>query len=311
MPVGSSQGQTYDDAFDFAVQTAHQNAEADKTEQQGISGFFSKIFGGGEAEAKPTPVIKGDPDPGYPTNEDADFAKKHGFAYGQEWENFFNGSAARVMGYDFTPKDKKGKPVTSQTAFVPLSGEGLSPRDATIGNSKVLDLNDPKFLDIKEKLKNNYAKAALAVNRDPIASLGFSPDRVTVDSILGSKGNLATIAGAYSKDTDQIYSNLSSHSNIVHESIHRGLEQLFRRSPEAVEEFNKMKINEEYIVRHLMTKTMGNPELGLGDIGDKQIKTANYLFNDSSFAKDLQAGLKKLQYIAVQEIAKKHPGGPR
>lgn len=305
MPIGSSQGQTYADAFDFTVQTAHQNAEADKTEQQSISGFFSKIFGGGEAEAKPTPVIKGDPDPGYPSSEDADFAKKHGFAYGTEWEKFFNDSAARVMGFDSDAKDKKGKVTSSK--FVPLSGQGMKGDALREAPSKVLDLDDPKFKETKELLKDRFAKAALAVNRDPIASLGFSPNRIMIDTVLDK----ANIAGMYMRDQDKIYSNMSSHSNIVHESIHRGLEQLFQRSPEAVEAFNKMKIDEEHIVRHLMTKTMGNPELGLGDAGDKQIKAANYLFNDSYFAKDLQAGLKKLQYIAVQEIAKKHPGGPR
>lgn len=304
MPIGTSTGKSYDDQFDLAVDTF----KSEETEQQSISNFFGRLFGGGE---KPIPIIKGDAPTSYPTNEDADFAKQHGFAYGKDWENFFNDSAARVMGYDFIPKDKKGKPVPSQARFATLTAEGLNTQETIDSPSKVLDLNDPKFIDIKEKLKNNYAKAALAVNRDPIASLGFSPNKVTMDVDLVRPGESATIGGLYSKDKDQIYSNLSSHSNIVHESIHRGLEQLFQRNPEAAKTFKEMHLNEEYIVRHIMDTVMGNPEEGLGSLGDKQIKDSRYFFNESVFAKEHQRQLKTLQDLAIEEIAKKHPGGPR
>ena len=254
----------------------------------------------------------------YPTTDDAEFARKYDYAYGQSWEPFFNNATAVVIG-----QDTKG-------GFKPSEAMGASTGDVksifVSEPSKNVDLTLAKNAEIKEELKDVFARAALATNRSGLATLGFAPSRTMMDIV--TKKDTAYIAGAYDrpheadksekgphtteKQSNVLYSNLAVHDAIVHESIHRGIQLLRERQPEAVKDlFDKMNnVSEEYVVRYLMQTRMGNPEAGTGEGADEQLKTAKVLFAGYK-TEERREALEQLDALAAEEYAKKRPGGPR
>lgn len=272
---------------------------------EGVGAFISRIFGPTEAKfsevQQPASAFKS-----YPTDEDAEFARRAGFGYGTAAEPYIRGNSARVLGV-VTPKPGKK---SGEGVFTALSAEGQSLssvlnaiNDET--RSRNVDLTKPENKGLRYEIGSVYAKAALVVNALPIAQLGFDPKRVVLDTKLTD----ATIGGGYSPKLDSIYSNLTSPGTLVHESIHRGLELLRQRRPDLAPVFNALP-NEEYIVRYLMATRAGNPEEGRGDIADKQRRSALAIFNDAMSDTHLK-NLAILERAAQEEIAKKHPGGPR
>lgn len=288
--------------------TMHENALTD---------LIGRVFDyGGKTE--PPKMIQGDRSTGYPTDADAEFAKQHGYAYGKEWEDFFSGDKAKLLGTTQTVTDKKtGK---ESATFTPTGATGMVLNEIAKAAdnpklSRAVDLSDPNNAPIKAQLQNVVAKAALAVNRDPIATLGFSPSKTMIDIVTKH----ANLAGFYSTKDDAIYANqtLQSGSTLVHESIHRGLEMLHRRAPaEYAKAMRGSTVDEESMVRYIMHTTMGNPELGSGRLADEQIDAAIQHFQGTGGSRDLnsrenRAALARLQALAAEEVARKRPGGPR
>jgi len=279
----------------------------------------------------------------YPTKEEAEFAKSVGLGYGKSWERHFMDQNLRVYGESGKagwlpqPLFQAGK--TSPEAFKQAFVHG-----------------DPKTFDFqqlspeaKQRMGDVVARAALAAGRDPIATLGFDPQKSAF-----SMQKQATTLGGFTLAYDPtkkittpkqmkearipdtpIYINqahnevLDAPSVMVHESVHRGLQLLFDRSQEAVHEYNKMfdrwadarsKVQalkesdadpNELLVRHIMRTTMGNPEQwhSMG-----QLVRNDQIEAAEEFFQDPKnlASVAKIQAMAAKEVAKLHGGrGPR
>jgi hypothetical protein len=275
---------------------AQKKSEIMFEQRGGIAGFIDRWLGTTPTE------FKADGLSAYPNDADAEFARKYGFGYGSRLEPYINQEVSRVLGESkFMRGESRGG---GTVAFSARSGAGsyLDQVLSTINDetkSKNLDLTKPENAEIKLELGNTYAKAALAVNRIPIAALGFDPSRVVMDA----KMKNANVGGAYSPELDAIYSNLSSPGNLVHESIHRGIEKL-RQDPDLKSVFKDLP-REELVVRYLMATQAGNPEQGSGSIGDQQREQALYEFDKGLGSQRNKVALEKLTKAAQDLIGKR------
>ena len=147
-----------------------------------------------------------------------------------------------------------------------------------------------------------YTKAALAVNRSPIAALGFSPDKITTTPKLNTKE--AVVGGAFNKKIDSGFAKDSV--SLAHETIHRGLGMMKEKVPG----FFKGE-NEEVLVHYLMYRDMGDPNKGRGDASDNFRKHAIYKFEQGNRSGEFQRALKELETEAQRIIAARRPGGHR
>lgn len=267
-----------------------------------LGDFWGKLTGSDGPQVTET---KANPLSTYPSVDDARYALSQGFGYGTGNEPYIEAHQARVMG----ETDRGGN-------FNARSGAGML-IDQAVGAvdddklSRMINLDSIKNWPLKEKLGATFAQAALAVNRNPIAALGFDPSRTVMDLVM--KG--ANVGGAYEKKRDAIYANIDAAdpSSVVHESIHRGIEKLRNGSAEAREILDKLP-NEEYVVRYMMKQFAGDPEKGSGAAGDKQRETAIAMFSDSSSASRLgqrnREAVDRLMEIAADMRAKRRERGP-
>jgi hypothetical protein len=302
-----------------------------------VAGLLDWIpgFGAKPTEAKPTPepgpkaVNYGAAKPmaNYPDNVAAEFAKSHGFGYGSVHDPYITGQTAKVFGEvrtKVTP-GAKGKPGKSESRFVAYTPEGQTVssllnavNDKT--KSADIDLTKPEFKDVRDRIGHAYTRAALAVEANPIAKLGYDPNIVMSD-ISGVKTNLS---GAYRRprldkegneipDTEGIYANLTDPSVLVHESIHRGV-KLLEKNPEAQKWLDKLpgEGSHEMLVRYMMVKHGGDPEVfAPSGKKDEQRMQAMEIFENKHFGKQRVEAMNKLMEIAAEEVRKKRPGGPR
>lgn len=214
----------------------------------------------------------------YPTSEDAQFAKKQDWSYGQPYAPYFEGKRfTHLMG------DPNARPLEMHNLNMDRFGQNSAPA-----------IND------------YYAKAALAANRSPLASLGFDPTRTAAD--LGRDPRKVNISGMYLPEDDQMYANAQDPSSIVHESMHRGIQKL-SESPYWKPEWegNTKGLFNEYLVRKLMQEKAGDPEGGLGAVDAEQKGRAVDLFKQTKHRKTLD----DMESAAALLIAKQRPRGPR
>lgn len=260
---------TYAEQLHKDQEKQYSKPQDDGVQKQVLTNLWGRIWGESKPENKPAEPLKN-----YPTEDDVKFAKDAGF-YNDMYEPYTTGKTARVL-------KKAG---------------------SDIGISKVFDDDMVQKIEGNPELAEIYAKGALVSNRIPIAKLGFDPDKMNIDTLIGE----ANIAGLYSSKKDRIYANAMYGSTIVHESIHRGLELLRKEKPELFEGPIK-GINEEYIVRHLMATQAGNPEQGRGKAGDDQIALAKYILGPSnSDHKKIMEQLDKITEAAQDKLAQRHP----
>lgn len=189
-----------------------------------------------EPEDKTTPAA---PLSNYPTQEDARKAIESGFGYGTGNEPYINAERGQV----------------------------LSPGAHNLGEvfkggfDKNVDLTKISNLGVRAKVGTALAQAALAANRNPIATLGFDPHRTLLD--VSTEPEHAMLAGAYRPVEDKIYANASPQlsSAIVHESLHRGLE-IMKSDPKGKEMLGQLirGDDDERLVRYMMYKFAGDPE---------------------------------------------------
>ena len=263
-----------------------------------IGDWVAALLGGQQPLQSPT--VEPAPTPqSYPSTEDANYARKYGFGYGDHnVDGYVQGNSARVYGTNFrSPKDP------SHAIFIPLSGTGSTLQELT---PKVGDNISRNVAPAPDPLKDVYTRAALAANRIPIAALGFDPGHMVADVITKN----ANIAGAQSPTNDSIYFNLTGNAPAtpVHESIHRGMTML--RSDPRSKAMMQYLPDEESVVRYLMATQAGDPEKGEGDVGDRQRSFALGMFN-GPMGQDYKNSLDKLSGLAQQMIYERNPRGPR
>ena len=168
----------------------------------------------------------------------------------------------------------------------------------------------PSNLAQRDQILNNWQ----AAQKSPVAALGFDP-RVTVHTDLkpGDKGY--NLGGLYTPGKDTLWYSTDHEDSVVHESMHRGIEQLRKSGnlPDEVKEYIKTHDNaEEYLVRGMMVKHLGDKELGAGKLNDEQVNDAKSRMQDSGVAgQRFRNATDALEAAASKYIASKHPGGPR
>lgn len=232
----------------------------------------------------PTKEVSGDKDTGFPTPADAENARKYGFGYGRGLEPYVNNEVARVYRKIQTGDLDK----------------------VLMGYRANEDLTQADKAELRNKIGTLFGQAALAANRSAIASLGFDPGKINLQTELG-KSNLA---GFFSPQRDMIWMNAKEEyrSAAVHESIHRGFDILRKESPEARNILST--IPEELAVRYLMVKTMGDPEKGMGNLSDAQRGDALTYFTKMDPTGRDRKKLEMLEEIASEVFKNKRPKGP-
>lgn len=227
----------------------------------------------------------------YPSSDDAAFANKYGFNYGSPNERFTKGHEVRVLN---SPAEGRSLGNILDAARDGSGGSHLAVSDsAPMGSAG----------DIA-------TRAQLAANRIPLAALGYDPSHLAYDPQPVLHPN---IAGAYGRGTDSMYANDQwdkNPSTAVHESIHRGISSL-RDDPKLKNVFENIP-SEESVVRYLMNTKAGNPELGQGNAGDEQIKTALASFHNPMWGNTFRTMVDKLNDAAAQKLMAQQPVmGPR
>jgi hypothetical protein len=263
-------------------------------------GFFSWLVGN-DPEMR---HIQAKPISGWPTEDDAKRALENGQFYGQD-EAFLGGQRGNLVGESVSSPATMAKGRnTYAEAFAPgvMTGRMSDIFDKLSTGTK------SKLMGLDPSQRQSIVKSALVANRIPLAALGFDPRKFFIEA---ANGSFLTVAGAYDQKTDSVLSSLAYNSNLVHESVHRGLEILRKEYPSEMKEIEKNLPPEESIVRWIMYSQAGNQETGRGDIGDQQISGARFVFEDPLFGKGAQEQLQRVNDLAAQLYVKRHGRGPK
>lgn len=248
----------------------------------------------------PSSYIPASNNPPYPSTDDVNFARKQDYSYGQPWAPEFQGQSGKYV---------------SSSNYNP--GTDSPPASNTYGGPR-----HEKFLNIAKDLWPDlgdiHAQAALAAQRSGLATLGYNPNKTSLD-VYKPEGVLVSELGAFHPGYDYIYANARTPNTVVHESIHRGIQKL-SESKYWKPEFNEFLHNpmNEMVTRYLMQSKMGNPEQdalnipkGYMDEGKKQREEARWMFTKSSQASARNKLLDEMEAAAAQAYADKRRGGPR
>lgn len=271
--------------------------------------YLGSLLGWLKGEPAQTPVKEtlAPPMLNYPSVGDAANARHYGFSDGNINQQYLDNQKARVMGHDLDVSglSPKGKPVKSNVSFfMPSSADGMTITQAaeSASNPKLSKVVDLKA-DPQPTVNDLAMRGALAANRIPVAAVGFDPSVTTLDTRIGSN---ATIGGAYSPFKDTIYSNADYPSNVVHESIHRGMEKLRQNYPDKMKTISQNLPSEEMVVRWLMKSQAGDPEFNYtGNVGQQQRRDAGNMFDQKQYpniAGNYQKAVDQMQELAIQEM---------
>lgn len=247
-------------------------------------GFWDALFGGGTKEIPATPLKQ------YPATADTLAAMAAGYGYGtpldfptaQVFGNSAPGPRGNMVFQPDVPQSHKAATAPDSTTTVNMQAGGIP-------------------ISTIDSMKNDLYAAAIASNYVPLAALGLDPRKVNWD-VSGEKMN---IAGMYSPKNDRMYvsSGSSDNSTLLHEAVHRGIEKI-RNDPALPKDIKRRMSgdNEEYFVRYLMEKFVGNPEQ------DTQAKNSAII---NGINPPNSGDISKLNEIIAGMIAKDKPRGPR
>lgn len=226
-----------------------------------------------------TPTIAGDQTPRWPNQGDVTLAEKYNYTYGDR--------ADAVVG-----PNGRIKTTDNRTALRELNKD-----------------DGPEFADktrpISREQSDMLMAAKLAADKSPIAALGMDLTKMHI-SPPGS-GPPLSARGAFSPQKDSMWVDTSENpSATVHESIHRGFNELRKAKPGEVDKI-RGPWKEETVTRALMLKYYGDVEIPGTDetIIQKQINPARELL------KTYPDVLEKLERLAQEEIKNRKPMGPR
>lgn len=242
-----------------------------------VDQYVSALVG----KANPTQNAK----PYWPDQNDLAMSKKYDATYGSPHAPYAQPDSAYVR---TTPMD--------QVPAWYRGGATMPPADKIFGN-----LNTQADADV--------ARAQhIAAERSAMAKLGWDPGLA-----ITSKGRNAVVNGLYQPKSDVTWSAEGLPSTAMHESMHRSFEKLGQagKLPKDVD-----RRNEELYVRALMQRAYGPVELkheyqtiGKGFAPDEQAPGYRQQVQGRRMMNDPL--IDQLEAAAAQEIARKHPGGPR
>ncbi len=222
----------------------------------------------------------------YPLAAEVPYARSVDAAYGDPAAGFMNPGAAKIR--------------TLQTDLIPMAFDG-DRRLAANPNTYPVSTTDK---DTSDSLMQGW----LGTRRSAVAGLGFDPRHTVVSPPSDVALN---VGGLYNPRQDMIwYDKQNNPSAIVHESMHRGFEQL-RKNNMLPEEANK--IPEEHLVRALMMKNFGQVEMPRNPVSWDLNSPRNTGLRQLDVGRQLMDSplLDQLEQSAAQLYAKKRPGGPR
>jgi len=247
------------------------------------AGILNWIFGGAketpEGVDPPTVTLQSDPDLHYPTEKDVAKSKEVDQTYGDPVAPYTRAGGATMKHIDIPSMLK-----------IREMGKSIST------GSK------PRLLSEDDALKVH--QSWLAAERSPVSKLGFAPGK-TIESF--DPRVRLNVAGLYEPGSDTLWYDSTYPSAIVHESIHRGLNQLITagKIPEGLH-----GNNEELVVRALMIRHFGDQESkesGVSPQNHYQIRAATELLRDPKYRKTLD----DIESAAADMIAERRPKGPR
>lgn len=206
----------------------------------------------------------------FPSPKDAEYAKKQGYGYGDPSEGYMSGATQRTSNANL----------------------GMAPREFI---NKAHE-STPGSGTPKSGLDNT--RAALAVNRNPIAALGFDLSAFVNTPKLKN----ANIGGAYNETMDRGVA--SSPYTLAHEIVHRGLSILPK---EAIPEKFRTPLAQELLTRYIVYRDMGDPDATDPNAYRPMRDEAITFFERGKNAKENQAALATLEKAASQMIKQKRP----
>ena len=198
---------------------------------------------------------------------------------------------------------------TRRRSFSPPYGGKIAPQPRT--GDQIQDSFDQ--LDTGQKntfsqqqavspaVSDNLMAGYLASQRSALAALGFDPRHMAIGDAPPEKWS---VSGSYYPKQDQILSTGVYPSTTIHESMHRGIEQL-RQAGMLPPGFDDL--SEESSVRAQMLRNFGGVEQGRGKLGDQQISDGAYYNDNRNFSPIMDA----LETAAQKLYASLHPRGPR
>ncbi len=302
--IGTGTGEFYPDEMSYVAAQHQKEVQASE-----IGNFFRNLVGIGPSyDSEPTKDLSPDNTlKEYPSAQDAAFAQKYGQGYGTNAEPYIQEKQAQILGNIEYFRGEGGRAKDRGLEY-PL-GRGVEVKNVKNNTLEgLMDFTSQNALkvyaspDINESLNKAYSRAALVVDRIPVAKLGFDPSRIVVD-ITTPKDRL-NFYGGYDRKADIIYMGVNSPETMVHESIHRGFKILEENNPDIKKLMRQFPV-EEYYVRYLMHKFAGNPE-EKRDPGHPQVEKAKKLFKDDRF-KD---AMNTIDDLVRDLIKKRKPMGP-
>jgi transposase len=271
----------------------------DTAHQSAIGDWFSSLFGPPMPKVTHHSAANNE----YPSDEDAEFARRQDNWRATPAENYIYGNRMSVLGRASLP-GRRPQTFTPTDADAFTTNQLMQAVDNPAFNQH-MDMTLPQNAMHRAWLDNTFARAALASKRHALATLGFNPKQTMLDLVASPATHNIGIAGlnadkrrmspratedeVLDPTTDKMYANPSipaSGSTIVHESIHNGLQKVLARHPELEAELRqKLPILmdprarddfSELATRHIMDTVMGNTEEGSGPEATRQVHAARW-----------------------------------
>lgn len=220
--------------------------------------------------------------PAWPSKDEVTLAQSSGYLYGDKAE----GTLAQGGRMRIVPSTK--------IAMRELNKDGGPEFDET---------TSPLTGEQRDQL---YA-AKLAADKSPVAALGFDLSKMQY-SPAGAGGPL-TAAGAYAKSKDVAWVDGSSKSVAVHESIHRGLNEL--RKAVGADEVRKAMTDKDGHVWDEEILTRATMQRHFGDVETDEKSNPDQISRGKNLATRYGYVLDAVEKLAQEEIKKRKPMGPR
>jgi hypothetical protein len=251
-----------------------------------MDSWLSRLFG-----ASPAPVYSPPKDTSWPDSSKADMAMR---SYGSPAAAFV-APAVRDPSYSREARAPQ-EPEYSGRVRSAANPDALA-FAMRLNAVNPLDVMKPKPMDAKTQ--KDMADAYLASQKSALAALGFDPRKMIVGTDKAAQSQDWAINGMYKPDRDAMFTTGRHPNTIVHESMHRGVEQLIAAG------MLQPVADEERLIRANMQNSLGMIEQGKSS--DREV-TRGKMFLESEKGR---SEIDRIEALAAQLIAQRTPRGPR
>jgi hypothetical protein len=248
-----------------------------------MSEWFQSILNAFKAPREEVPQFP--PNAPYPSREDLDLARRSGFGYE-------------------TGNDEIYKTGPHTNVPVPSRGSGLRSLDEFFDKRIIPEMKNKRNLHRGRSVADMQLAAGLAANRSGITGLGYDPRRFSVDT----RPTRANYGGLYAPNEDVGWVRLEDPSALTHEATHRGLAKLREQDSPTARKIDGL--DEELLVRHIMTSRMGDPEDTEDQSEQRKQAIDRYSGTDKETGRHLRV-YDQLEREAREAVAARRPWGMR